>query len=208
MTEHADAGIGMDKIEIRQLVRIAGGQKLRAAIALAADGRAIILLDRHKQPRVLEREIKEQAPGSRLHRFGFFMADADDAKLARFTLNRAAPGMARRLVKALKGTGMRRVEIGLEDGSEAEAAEDEDGDQDVQVYDPAARRDAAEQRARLVALSRELLALAERIAAAEAARRAELVEMAEAAQGGLKRDRLEDAARAIEALRRALGVKS
>ena len=66
---------------------------------------------------------------------------------------------------------------------------------------------AAEGRARHVALSHELLALAERISAKagpDHARRAELVEMAEAAQDRLKHDRLDEAAKAVEALRRVL----
>src|SRR4051794_23342763 len=164
MTERAQDGIGMDKMQIREIVRLAGGKQLRAAIALGADGRAIVVLDRHKQARALERDIKEQAEGSRLHRFGSFAADPEDKKLGRFTLNRAAPGMARRLVKAFKGTGMRRIEIALEDGSETEAAEDEDGDTDVRGYDAAERRDQAQDHARHLALSHELLGMAERIA--------------------------------------------
>ena len=205
MTQNADPpSIGMDRMEIRQLLRLAAGHPLRAAIALSPDGKAIIVLDRHKQPRALDRELKEQLPGGRLHRFGTFSADEDDRKMARFVLNRAAPGMARRLVKALKGTGLRRVEITLEDGTEDEAAEDVDTEQDVALYDAAQRRADAREQARHVELSQELRALAARIADLDRTRRAELVEAAEAVQAELKRNRLDRAEGGIANLREAL----
>src|SRR3954454_20595524 len=106
--------IGMDKTAIRHMLRIAGGLPLRAAVALSREGKAVIVLDRHKPPRTLERELKEALPGSRLHRFGTLRVDENDPKLARFMVNRASPGMARKLAIALRGTGLRRVEIGTE----------------------------------------------------------------------------------------------
>src|SRR3954452_21407347 len=127
--ERADeAGIGMDKATIRHMLRLAAGEPLRAAVALSREGKAVIVLDRHKPPRALERELKEGLPGSRLHRFGTLSVDEDDPRLARFVVNKASPGMARKLAVALRGTGLRRVEIGTEDGSETETAEDDEDD--------------------------------------------------------------------------------
>ncbi|HYZ63275.1 MAG TPA: hypothetical protein VE650_12545 [Acetobacteraceae bacterium] len=202
------ADIGLDKMEIRHMLRIAGGEKLRAAVALTREGKAIILLDRHKQPRALEREIKDQVPDSRLHRFGTFTADPDDKKLARFTLNRASPGMARKLMLALKGSGLRRVEIALEGEEVSEAAEDVDGDRDIATYDPGSRRQQADDRARHTELTHRLAELVHQIAGVagpDHARRSELVTLAEAAQDKLKHDKLAEAEAGIAALRRAMG---
>ena len=116
----------MDKATIRHMLRLAAGEPLRAAVALSREGKAVILLDRHKPARTLERELKEGLPGSRLHRFGTLTVGDDDPKLARFIVNKASTGMARKLAIALRGTGLRRVQIGTEDGGESDAAEDEE----------------------------------------------------------------------------------
>src|SRR5947209_1625031 len=149
----------MDKATIRHMLRLAAGEPLRAAVALSREGKAVILLDRHKPPRTLERELKEGLPGSRLHRFGTLTVDDGDPKLARFTVNKASTGMARKLAIALRGTGLRRVEIGTEDGGESEAAEDEGDESAAEVFDAGLRIDHV----RHAALHDELRALIERL---------------------------------------------
>jgi hypothetical protein len=194
--------IGMDKMEIRHMLRIAGGEPLHAAVALSREGRAIILLDRHKPPRTLERELREGLPDSRLHRFGTLSVGEDDPRLARFVVNRSSPGMAKKLAKALKGTGLRRVEIGTEDGSESESAEDDEPEDDaIQVFGLGARPDHP----RHAELHDELRALLEQAVRVAGARRMKLLEIAEAARTELKQDRLEAAAKAIATLRQTLG---
>jgi hypothetical protein len=200
MERAGESGIGMDKAEIRHMLRLAAGTPLRAAVALSREGKAVILLDRHKPPRTLERELKEGLPGSRLHRFGTLDVDADDPLLARFIVNKASPGMARKLAVALRGTGLRRVEIRTEDGSETEAAEDEDEDEATQIFAVAHRID----RVRHAELHDELRVLIEQLPSIVGARRLQLVAMADAARTELKQDRLEAAGDAIAALRAAL----
>ena len=51
--------------------------------------------------------------------------DPENPKVACFTVNKAAGGMARKLVIALKGTGCPKVQIILDDGTPLEAAEGE-----------------------------------------------------------------------------------
>src|SRR4051812_50111541 len=112
----------MDKATIRHMLRLAAGEPLRAAVALSREGKAVILLDRHKPPRTLERELKEGLPGSRLHRFGTLTVGDDDPKLARFTVNKESTGMARKLAVELRRTEKRLVQVGAEGGGECEAA--------------------------------------------------------------------------------------
>jgi hypothetical protein len=129
----ANDSVGMDKADLKRLLRIARKDPVHMAFALGGDGKPIIMLDKRKQPRALERGIKEGAPDARNHRFGSVAIDPDDPKLAIFTINKAASGMARRLVIALKGTGYQKVQILLDDGTSVEAAEGEaEEDQDEQ----------------------------------------------------------------------------
>jgi hypothetical protein len=199
--ERADeAGAGMDAATIRHMVRIAGGEPLRAAVALSREGAAIILLHRHKPPRTLERELKESVPGSRLHRFGTLRIDADDPKLARFVVNKPSPGLARKLAVRLRGTGLRRVEIGTEDGGETEAAEDDAGEDATEIFAVGRRVDHV----RHAELHDALRVVLEELPRIAGARRLKLVEMAEAARAELKQDRLEAAAAVIAELQAAL----
>ena len=124
----------------------------------------MLLLDKIKQPRAMQQVLQKDHPKATNPRFGTAEVNEEiDAKLVRFHLNRAAPGMARRLVRTLKGTGYGKVEIVLEDGSVAEKAGAEEDEQDAETTPgdaptpPAAHHDAGQ-------LTRALKALAERIA--------------------------------------------
>lgn len=131
----ADPGaepVGMGKAELKRMLKFAQQAPVRIAFALGADGKAIVLMDRRKPPRALEKELKDAAPDSRNHRFGMVALDANDAKLVRLTVNKSAPGMGRRLVVAFKGTGFSKVEVGTEDGAPPEQAEEPEEDEATQ----------------------------------------------------------------------------
>lgn len=117
--------VGMDRGDLKRMLRLARRETVHAAFALGGDGKPIIMLDKRKQPRALEKGIKDSAPDARNTRFGSVLIDPDDPKLARFVINKAASGMARKLIIALKGTGFNKVQIVLEDGSAIESAEGE-----------------------------------------------------------------------------------
>ena len=121
-----DSQGGMEPAELKRLLRLASSAPIHAAFAIGGDGRPIIMLDKRKPPRVLEKELKESDPDAKSHRYGTVSVDPDDPKLACFVVNKAASGMAGRLVKALKGTGFSKIRIVLEDGTEVEAHEDEE----------------------------------------------------------------------------------
>jgi hypothetical protein len=128
----ADAGdsVGTDRGDLKRLLRFSMKEPVHAAFALGGDGKPIIVLDKRKQPRALEKGIKDGAPGSKNHRFGIVMVDPDEPKIARFVINQPASGMAKKLVIALKGTGFNKVRIVLDDGTDVEAAEGEKDDGD------------------------------------------------------------------------------
>jgi hypothetical protein len=128
----ADAGdsVGMDRKDLKRLLKYSIKEPVRAAFALGGDGKPIIMLDKRKQARALEKGIKDGAPDSKNHRFGTVMVDPDEPKIARFVINRAASGMAKKLIIGLKGTGFNKVRIMLEDGTDVEAAEGEPDEDD------------------------------------------------------------------------------
>ena len=127
----ANEPVGMGKADLKRMLRLARKQPIHAAFALGGDGKAIVVLDKRKQPRALERGIKEEAPDAKNHRWGSVSIDPDEPKIARFMVNKASSGMARKLVIALKGTGFPKVHIVLEDGTPIDMAEGEpEEDQD------------------------------------------------------------------------------
>ncbi len=120
---------GSEKGEIKRLLRLSqGGDPIFMALALDANGKAIIRVDRRRQPRALEKELKEADPDSRNHRFGTMSADPTKPKTIQFKVNKAASGMARKLVVALKGTGYNKVEISSDDGGPPEIHTEPDAD--------------------------------------------------------------------------------
>lgn len=120
---------GSEKGEIKRLLRLSqGGDPIFMALALDANGKAIIRVDRRRQPRALEKELKEADPDSRNHRFGTMSADPAKPKTVQFKVNKAASGLARKLVVALKGTGYNKVEISSDDGGPPEIHTEPDAD--------------------------------------------------------------------------------
>lgn len=122
--------VGMDKADLKRMLKFAKQAPVRIAFALGADGKAIVVMDRRKQPRALEKELKEAAPDSKGHRFGTAAVDPNDAKLVRLSVNRASNGMGRKLVMAFKGTGFSRVEVSTEEGGPPERAESEEPEEE------------------------------------------------------------------------------
>ncbi len=122
-------GGGMELAELKRHLRLAKAEPIQVAFALGGDGKAVLQMHKRKPGRALERELKETAPDSRNHRWGTASVSPDEPKLVRIMINKAASGMARRLVLALKGTGFNKVKLVLEDGTE-EGAEGEPEEQE------------------------------------------------------------------------------
>jgi hypothetical protein len=124
----------------------------------------------------------------------------DDPTLVKFMLNKAVTSMARRLVKTLKGTGFRKVQILLEDGSPVEVAAEEEAAEQANANgaQAAAKPDAT-------ALAAALAELVQRIAGVDDPTRKEaLAKQAREANVNIKLGNLTYAAAGIESLRRAL----
>ena len=124
-----EESVGSDKAELKKMLKIALQQPVNMAFALGGDGKAIIQMHKIKQPRALEKGLKE-ADGTKNHRFGTVIIDPDSPKVAKFVVNKPVGGFARKLVIALKGTGFKKIQIVTEDGGAVEEAENEEDEEE------------------------------------------------------------------------------
>jgi hypothetical protein len=116
----------MDTADMKKLLIVSKRQPVHCGVGMTKDG-VVLLLDKIKPPRALVKDLEKQFPDMKSPHWGTAVVDTDeDPKLVILTLNKAAPGMARRMKKTLKGTGFTKVEIHLEDGSVADKVGEED----------------------------------------------------------------------------------
>ena len=101
----------MEPRDLKKLLVRAKREPVSCALASGEGaGPYLILLDRAKDPRAVLGLLKKQFPTARTPAFGTASVDADaNPKQVCFTVNKKAPGVARKLVKALKGTGFTKV---------------------------------------------------------------------------------------------------
>ena len=123
-------GVGSDKSEMKTLLKLAKRKPIHMAFALDSDGKAVVQMHKMKPPRALEKGLKEGVQGGKNHRFGTIMVDPEFPKVAKFVVNKAVGGIARKLVIALKGTGFSKIQIVTEQGEALEDAEGEDEEQE------------------------------------------------------------------------------
>ena len=110
---------GMDHAEMKRFLLKSKQEPVNCALGIGDDKSvALLMLSPHRSAKSLQGDLQKQFPTAFNTRFGTAMVDTDDdPTLVKFMLNKAVTSMARRLVKTLKGTGFRKVQILLEDGS-------------------------------------------------------------------------------------------
>jgi hypothetical protein len=211
---------GMEKGEMKKLLVKSKQEPVNCAMAQGSDANlGLLVLDKVKSPTGLEKELKGKFADSKNVRFGTAFVDIEDnPKLVNFRINKAASGMAKRLLKTLKGTGFTKVIILLDsDGSvleEAAGGEDAEEAMDAAAAEapvppappepPSAPPPPVHSAADLL---KALTALAGRIpqaAGADAARKAELLKLAAQGQADIKAGNLAQAGTDIEHLAKAL----
>ena len=223
---------GMPKAEMKKLLMRSKSEPVNCAIGVGENAAlGLLKLHRTKTGKACESALKAEFPDAKNLRWGTAFVDADeDAKLVKITLNRPVAGMAKRLIKTLKGTGFNKVVIVLEDGSSVEAHEEADESAAAEVAAaaaaPLAPADAAappppppapppptasaspeEKAAQTAALAKLLATLAPLIpkaAGEDAARKAALMKFAVDANTNIKTGNLAYAATALDQLKRAL----
>jgi len=205
----ADVDTGMPKPDMKRLLAKSKMEPVNCAFGLGSDpSLGLLLLDRVKQPKAVDRDLSKAFPDAKNTRFGTAFVDVDDnPKLVKFIINKPVSGMARKLVKTLKGTGFSRVEILLEDGSPVEGySEDEEAASGAEAHRPEAQP-APQAVPDLAALQRALAALIQGVATvADPARKAAFVKLAGDINGQLKAGDLAGAATGVARLRAGLAA--
>ena len=207
----ADPQTGMDKAAMKKLLTVSKREPVNCAVGQGKDAAfALLFLDKIKSGKALEQVMIKEFGEAKNRGFGTAMVDTDeDPKLAKFTLNKAPGGTARRIHKTLKGTGFTKVVIVDDEGNplDSHAGEEEEAE-----AAPAAAAEAAAPAAPAMdpgALEKALAALVPGIPKAAAGRadvQKQLVGLAQQAQAGIKGGDLAAGAAGIEALRAALAA--
>ena len=202
------AQTGMDKAEMKKLLMRSKQEPVNCAIGQGNDpSLGLLLLHKVKQPKALEKEVKE-LPGAKNTRFGTAVVDTDaDPKLVTIYVNTKVSGLARKLVKTLKGTGFNKVEIRVGNPAESELADGYSEDETADTAAPAALADAAPT-PDLADLKSRLALLIPRVSQLDAAdpRKADLVGQARRAGAMLQANDLAGAAGALDALEQGLAA--
>jgi hypothetical protein len=207
------AQTGMDKADLKKLLTKSKQEPVNCAIGMGADPSiGLLVLDRAKQGKAVEQMLVKQIPDAKNTRFGRAFVDTDDnPKLVKLYLNKPVSGMARKLVKTLKGTGFNKVEILLDDGSPVESYTEEDATGPGEApaaagVPPPPPPPQAEAKPDAAAIEAKLKTLVPRVAALDAAdpRRDDLTKRMRQAGVMLKTGNLVYAGAEVESLRRAL----
>jgi hypothetical protein len=211
----------MEIAEMKRLLNEAksSGKPIGCAVGMSKDAKtALILMHRSHQGPEVGRNLKAATPDIVNMRFGTAQIDEEDHKLVRLVLNRPVTGIAKKLIKTLKGTGFNKVKLGLEDGTPVEGAEDEEQEgveketeehtQQTAPPPPPPKQEEVPPDAET--LKKQLTALAARIPAAAGteAARAALLKLAREGQTFIATNSLKYAATSIEQLRRAIEAAS
>jgi len=122
-----DVNTGMEKGEMKRLLAKSKKEPVNCAFGQGDDNTmALLLLDKVKAGKGVEKELTKQFPDAKNTRFGTAVVDVDvDPKKVIFTVNKPVSSMARKLVKTLKGTGFSKVTISLDDGTPLEDFDEE-----------------------------------------------------------------------------------
>jgi hypothetical protein len=104
---------GMDKAEMKRLLSVARKKPVNCAVAKPSKGQmALVLMDRVRTPKALVKDLQGQFADMKNPRWGTVSIDMEENPgTAVFELNKPFAGLERRLVKTLKGTGIRAVDM-------------------------------------------------------------------------------------------------
>ena len=140
----------MEVGELKKLLMKSKAEPVNCAAGLAGKG-AVMTMSKIKQPKALSKQLQDENDDLKKFCWGTAFVDTDDdPKLVILTVNRPVSGLARMLKKsALKGTGITKVRVMLEDGSvaepeEAEEEEEEGAQQTAAPEQPAGEPSQAE----------------------------------------------------------------
>ncbi len=103
------------------------GKPLGCGVGLSKDGKTALFLIHKTHPGLeVSKALKAEHPDIVNLRFGNASVEKDEPTTVRLELNRPVTGIAKKLVKTLKGSGFKKVKLVLEDGTALEDGADEE----------------------------------------------------------------------------------
>ena len=121
----ADGEAAMDKRALKKLLVRSRKGPVNCALVQGdseSGGAGLLLLHKLRPAKGLLKDLKKQFPTASKPCFGTVEVDADaDPSLVTFRMNKTYSGFERRLVKLLRGTGFKKVQI--ESGGSADEEE-------------------------------------------------------------------------------------
>ena len=223
----ASEGPGSSLTELKTLFKIAQSKPVSAAFGLGSDGKVVIKLDKMLKPKALAKALLD-AKVKPVYS-GIMTIDDNDSATANFEMDKQVSGVEAKLILALKGSGVSKVNI-TQGGGDASGGDAGDADDGAALPDAAAPEAAAAappaepapqaaaepapaQAAAApggpapAALTAELTALVKQmmtVIAGNPAQKATLTQLATTAQASLKQGNLQQAQAAIANLQQAL----
>jgi len=119
---------GMELTPMKQLLNKAAPESpIPFAFGMGTEPFALLMLDKAgKNPKGVLKSLEEEFKDAKNTRCGTAIVEPQRATLVKFIVNKPVSGMAKRLVKTLKGTGYNKAEIVLEDGTVIDGATEEE----------------------------------------------------------------------------------
>lgn len=135
---------GMSKGDMKKLLVHSKEEPVGCAIGTGDNAAyGLMLLSKMRSGVALEKTLKSEFSDAKNTRFGSAFVDVDDnPKLVKLRINRAVSGVAKKLVKTLKGTGFNKVVIVTDDGVACDSHEEDDDE--AETVAPAAEPATAE----------------------------------------------------------------
>jgi hypothetical protein len=200
--------------KMKPLLALSKQEPVQAAIGLTADGDGLLLLHKIAKPKKVLAMLRAEAGKAKLSlngsslRFGRAAVDTDyDAGTVRLFINKDVPGVMRvKLIELVKRIPYQKVEINVDPALEQEPEDETDGQAAASAPSEAAPPTPMFDPAALTEQLRGLLGQISGAAGNDAARKADLVKLAGAANVELKAGRLDAAAEAIARLRAQLST--
>jgi hypothetical protein len=207
----SDSIMAPDKM--KPLLALSKREPVQAALCISADGEGIILLDKKAKPKRVLSMLKSSAAKAKLQlnsasmRFGRAEVDPDyDPGTIRFSINKEPPGPYRiKMVELVRRIPYQKVEFQVDPTLEEEPEEESEQQQAAGTPETATTSAPPPDAAGLTARLRDLIGQIGPAAGDDAARKAELVKLAGAANEAIKAN---DVARAEEAVRQLLAALS
>jgi hypothetical protein len=96
---------------------------------------AVLMVDKVKGSKAVLKDLVTKFKDASSPRYGVAFVDVEDTKLVKFRINTTVSGAAKKLVKTLKGTSFKKVEILLDDGTVVDSHTEEDEEEGVEAQD-------------------------------------------------------------------------